>query len=346
MWIKTCLASFLWKRTYLNAITSFKFALQILYQMKICKQLAWTSLCLLFLTPSLDAQLLDRVMRRTKNKISQKAEDLIVEKASEAIARKVYKSMSDGFDKMLADAYKEDSTYQANYSDSVAIKYGAVAGTWMARMNEAADVPESYGFHYKMTAVSTHGREADEMVMYFSKDAGVFAMEQYEQKEKRLIVIDADRDVTVMYFDDGKKKTAQAIPNMMSLAGAMVNTHMADEAEQEITFEEIDGKKLIGYECRGFKMMTDDGVTTTYVTEELDVSWSKAFLESMGKFVVALNTDRYQDYPIKDGMPLATEYVAKGKKNDSYKWEVTSYEKEALTITNAEYEFGSLGGSE
>jgi len=62
--------------------------------------------------------------------------------------------------------------------------------------------------------------------------------------------------------------------------------------------------------------------------------------------VVALNTDRYQDYPIKDGMPLATEYVAKGKKNDSYKWEVTSYEKEALTITNAEYEFGSLGGSE
>ena len=82
-----------------------------------------TSFLFLAISPATFGQgLLNRVIKQSKRKIEQKASDLLVEKASEAIANKIYNSMSDAFDQMMADAIKEDSSYQANHGDSVAIK--------------------------------------------------------------------------------------------------------------------------------------------------------------------------------------------------------------------------------
>lgn len=315
-------------------------------QMTNWKQIALTLLCLTIVSHSADAQLLDRVMRRTKNKIGNKVEDLIVEKASEAIAKKVYNSLSDGFDKMMADAYKQDSSYRANYGDSLAIKYGQVAGSWMARMNEAADIPESYEFDVTVNARSTFRKEVDEMTLFFSKSSGRFAFEQIEKNEKRLFVMDAENDVTILYLDDGKRKTAQAIPNMMALTGAMINVHTQEQIEQEFSFKEVKGKKIIGYNTQGYQAENEENITTMYVTDELDVSWSKAFLNTMKKFVVALHMEGGTDHPMHNGMVLASTYVDKKKPKDSHEWEVTSYEEKTMTIVNADYEFGSLTSME
>ncbi len=82
--------------------------------MKHFVKLLVTFCTLVLVTTHCDAQLFDRVLRKTKQKVGKKVEDMVVEKASDYIAQRVYKSMSDGFDRMLADAYKQDSSYQAN----------------------------------------------------------------------------------------------------------------------------------------------------------------------------------------------------------------------------------------
>ena len=69
---------------------------------------------------------------------------------------------------MLVDAAKQDSAYQANYSDSVAIKYGQLAGDWMSRMNEAADVPESYSFDHKVFVDITSDGDLQSSILYVS----------------------------------------------------------------------------------------------------------------------------------------------------------------------------------
>ncbi|MBX2814491.1 MAG: hypothetical protein KTR24_00770 [Saprospiraceae bacterium] len=312
--------------------------------MKHFTKVILTLSALLLLSHQAEAQLLDRVLRKTKQKVGQKVEDMVVEKASEYIAQRVYKSMSDGFDKMLADAYKQDSTYQANYSDSVAIKYGGLARDWMSRMNEAADVPDAYAFDATVTAITTYKRDKDNMVLYFSNENGVFAMEQEERGTKRIFLLDTEKDVTILYEIDGKKKTAQAIPNMMALTGSMISSSMQEQEDVEWTLEEIKGKKVAGYNCKGFKGSSDIAVTQTYLSEEVDISWSKSFLDNMKKFIVALNTDD-EKYAF-EGMVMESTYQEVEKPKEKHFWQVTDIDNSPFKIVNAEFDFGGMTASE
>lgn len=309
--------------------------------MKFVSRIFLLTLCIAFITPSSQAQLLDRMLRKTKQKVGNKVEDMVAEKVSEYIAQRVYKSMSDGFDRMMADAYKQDSSYRANYGDSVAIKYGGLASDWMARMNEAADVPDSYHFDYTVTAVSTYKRDKDEMTMYFPAEGGYFAMEQLENGQRKVFLLDAERDVTILYSEEGKKKSAQAIPNMMGLAGAMANTAIEDQETVDWEVQEIRGKTILGYKCDGFQASSEEGVSETYISKDVPIDWQEAFINSMKKFVVALNGSD-EEFKV-DGFVLESSYKSSKKSRDDHTWTVTAFDEDQFDIINAEYEFGGLG---
>ena len=296
---------------------------------------------MLIYVPS-DAQgLLNRVLKRSKDKIERGVEDMLVEKASEAISRKIYRSMSDAFDKMIYDAAKQDSAYQANYSDSVAIKYGTLADNWMARMNEAVDLPEAYSFDRTLLIETTSGNDESEMTMYVSTTSPLLAIEQMEGSDVRIIVIDTEKDVTVLYMTDKKgKKTAQAIPNMMGLAGAMVQTQNAQGDTEDYTFRATGNSKMVaGYSCEEYEGENDEYLSTFYLTDELDVDWKDVF----GGMIQRFAGSSYDDAAFgAKGFMLESHGQHKNKKKEKNSWVTKEVRMTGITITNADYEFGSM----
>jgi hypothetical protein len=279
-------------------------------------------------------------MQKAENKV----EDMLVEKASEAIAERIYRSMSDAFDKMLVDAVKQDSAYQANYSDSVAIKYGQLAGTWMDRMNEAADVPPSYSFTHKLFVEITSGKDVSNSVLYLSPN-GQFAMEQMEKGAKRIFLIDGTKDVTILYLEDEKgRKTAQAIPNMLGLGMAIVNNSMKDSLNNEWTIEATGlTKSVAGYSCAEYKSSDGEYENVFYMTDELDASWKQSFSSFIDKFA-GTKYSEFEKYP--DGFLLESHSQRLDKPKDQSHWVTEKVQVENFDIINADYEFGGIATSE
>ncbi len=293
------------------------------------------------LTPMQGQKLLNRVLSRSKDKIERKVEDMIVEKVSEAVAQKVYRSMSDAFDQMLLDAMKEDSLYRANYGDSVHIKYGQLSKDWMERLNQAAEVPEAYSFDRKIHVETTDGKEKDEMIMYLSDAQAVFAIEQTERDEKRTILIDGEKDVTVMYSEDKKgKKTAQAIPNLLGMGASIASSVPVSDTIETWNFEKTGkSKKIAGYKGEEYKGSNDEYETLFYITTELGMDWRKSFATLVGKFTTV---DYEQHEDLMSGFMLESHTVNLKKPKDKSSWVTKKIEDKPFEIVNADYEFGGI----
>jgi hypothetical protein len=302
-------------------------------------------ICLsILLVGSVEGQgILNRVLKRSMQKAENKVEDMLVEKASEAIAQRIYKSMSDAFDKMLLDASKQDSTYQADYSDSVAIKYGQLAGDWMARMNEAADVPESYSFDHKVYVVVTSDGDPQSSVLYLNSDGAVFAMEQLEKGEKRICLIDGAKDVVILYMEDSKgKKTAQAIPNMLGIGAAIVNSS-ADTLMSDWSFKATGKtKKVAGYDSKEYESTDGEYESTFYITDQLDVSWKSSFSGLVDRFA-GTQYGNFDDFP--NGFMLESHTKKVGKSKEESSWITEKVDKVSFDIVNADYEFGAISNA-
>ena len=296
-------------------------------------------LLLIFITPLSSQSLLNRVLRESKRKIERKAEDMLIEKASEAIAQKFYKSMSDAFDNMLLEAAQNDSTYQANYGDSVAIKYGKLADNWMERMNEAADLPESYSFSHQLVIETSDGKETNSFEMLVDKTKPVFAIAQQEDDGIRTILVDAERDVTVMYME-GEEKTAQAIPNLIGL-GVSIARSQTDTLMDEFEFSKTGkSKSILGYHAEEYSGSSDEYETVFYITKELGIDWRDSFGALMQKFNYS-STD--QEWQSLDGFMLESRSISKQKKKaEESTWKTTEIQTKTVTLVNADYEFGSL----
>ncbi len=298
-----------------------------------------TSLLLLSLFPVGHAQgILNRVLKRSKDKIEDKVEQAIVEKASDAIARRVYRSMSDAFDKMLRDAWEADSSRYADREGDSG-NYGEWAATWMQRMNEAVDLPPSFSFDLRADVIIEDGKEKNLVILYLSATEPIFAMEQMEKKEKRIFLIDGEKDVVVLYMEDSKgNKTAQAIPNMISTA-ASIGRQQA-ESNDDFHFEKMNKtKKIAGYNSEGYRAWDEEYESEFYLTTELDIDWRDSFGGMVEKFS---GSGSFSDQPMMNGFLMESHTIPKKKPKDKTSWLTQKVDKDTFTIQNADYTFGNL----
>ncbi len=290
--------------------------------------------------------ILDRVINRSKRKIGQKVEDMVVEKASEAIAEKIYKSMSDAFDKMILDAKAQDSSYQANYQDSLSTRYGQLASTWMERMNEAADVPDFFDFNVKISSEISSGRkekDKSEQIMYFSSGSPIFALQQPDGEEVRIIVIDGEKDLTVLYMvDEDGEKSAQAIPNIMGMAASVsqVQTEPESKDEEQWTVTATGkSKKIAGYLAREYMASSSTYSNLAYVTSELKVKWRDAFGGLMARFSPGTFD---QNIELMDGFLMESKTTHADNRSHNSHYVVTRVEDVEFRIDNSEFSFGTM----
>ena len=301
------------------------------------RNLVICSVCILFVSISgTEAQILDRMVRRTV----QKAEDRIIERASdaiaEALARKVYREL----DKTFREAYEKRDTSGAGVDSVDFSSYGE----FLKSLDRSADVPPSYNFDLLLDVVITDkGKKEQPLKYYFNKSSAAFGIEQSSEKDgKSLFILDMERDIMVVYQEKNGEKTASAMPSMMQLAGAMAKSYTESE-NLKITVEKTGkSKSVAGYSCEEYKMTWDEGHSLAYVTNDMEYSFPAAFGKMLQQFY---NSDNAGQIKQIDGMALESISFDKKGKEDS-RWLTQKVEQGTFNIDNGAYTFRQFAAEE
>ena len=282
-----------------------------------------------FVSVHSNAQIFDRILNRTQDKLEREISNRIVEKISDEIARAAMKPIDKAIDDMLKERYTQDSidgkARARNYDN------------FLAAFSVPVDLPEKYTFDMVLKAeTKDYDGDKSKLDMMLTKDGSLIGIVQYEDgEEKGTMVFDMENNIMAIYSDNDKGKKVTAMPSMLSLAGAMA-ANEEDEDAYKVTIKKTGKtKKILGYQTEQWETDEEATVTKSYVAKDFPISWK----ESFSKFLKELMpTTRRDEMP--EGMVLKTETKTK-KKNKKSSFEVKKIIDSPFVIDNSEYEQAS-----
>lgn len=288
-----------------------------------------------------EAQILNRIIRETKREVANKVEDMVVEKTTEAIVKRAMRPIEESFDKILEEAFKEDSTKRADnpgYRDTSTFDYSTFS-EYLSSLNNVAELPDSYSFNLSMDIEVDDGDDKNVYTWHFSEGGEHFALEQLNNKDGKIIVLmDFNREVNVLYTEEKNgEKTAQAIPSMMKLAAAFAKQSDESDKNQELKVKKTGKtKRIVGYSCDEYKAENEENAFTFYAARKFPVTWDQAYGSVIQQFAPQNAREEYNKI---DGMVL--ESITKTKEKDEVITTMTTkrVDQSKWTIQNSDYTF-------
>lgn len=284
------------------------------------------------------AQLLNRLKKRTMDKIENKLEEKVVEEVSEEIARRVMKPVDKAFDSFLRQSYRKE--YGEDYSDeqidSLMNSVGSNYAQFLEAMNTTANIPPSYTFEFQFTIeTKEENGKKHQATMWLGSEDNVMGIQQQDDSNS-FIVMDMKNDNVVLYSEKDGKKTAQAIPSMMSIAGAMITSNKDFQDHMDNMTIEGPGKTktIEGYAASLYKVETEDDMSEYYVSTEVPFSFHESFYKSMTQYFPTMYNSKMESMK---GMMLEGETYDKKSKKKSY-YKTKNIKQEVITIDNNEYQ--------
>ncbi len=288
-----------------------------------------------FCTEICQAQFLNKLKNRTLDKIGNRVEDKVVEEVSDRIVQAMMKPVDKAFDNMLRESYREQhgEDYSDEQLDSLMNQAGSSYISFLESMNAAVDLPAQYSFDHQITIESKEedGR-ADVVDMWFDTAGSVMGIKQQGSSED-FVIVDMKNDIVTLYSEDNGKKTAQAIPSMMKLTGALIASHQIEIDEMSIEGPG-ESKKIEGYNARKYTIETETDISEFYVSDEVPFSWHEGFFANISQYAPGLYGDNMGDMK---GIILEGIQYNKETKRKSF-MKTTNISSKAVTINNAEYE--------
>jgi len=190
-------------------------------------------------------------------------------------------------------------------------------------------IPKSYSFDYKLT-VEIASKEGSMDVHYMVKpDATYYGMVRVLDKKdltkNSITIMDIGRKkvLTCRNGKGGKFLRSTAIPEV------------ENEADRQITIERTDTKKILGYDCQGYKINTDDGTSVIYLTQDAGFAFNKGFgaFSKMSLNNKGIDTAIVEE--LENGLLLVLEY--KGNGNITAKMTVKEVLKLSYSVDLSEY---------
>ncbi|MEM9547923.1 MAG: DUF4412 domain-containing protein [Bacteroidota bacterium] len=276
-----------------------------------------------------NAQIFNRILDRTQDKLSREIENRIVERISDEITRAAMKPVDKAIDDMLRERYVQDSidgkTTHRNYDDFVTAFMVPV------------DLPPSYEFDMELKCeTKEYDGEKSKMDMLLRKDGAYIGITQYEKDAKTMMVFDMTNDIMAVYSEDKEGKKVMALPSMLSAAQAINNgqyTADKDEDAYKVTVKKTGKtKKILGYKCDEWETDEEATTTKTYVSEDFPISWRESFSQFLKELLPTTQRDQ-----MPEGMFLKSETKTK-KKNKKSTFEVKKIIEDPKQIDNSEYE--------
>jgi hypothetical protein len=283
--------------------------------------------------------------------MGRKVEKKIEEQASRRLERKIDKAIDKGFDKTeeAIDASvkggeektdKQESTNSAPSESATPAKTadapdvsGILAG--LTGPTKVLDSYEfTYGIHYVTTTTKKNGKteKGPETAMWLS-DGGYTGAGIANQDH--FVVMDLANKTMVMF--QPKAKTYMAMSSDLGGAMAAMGESSAEPAS-EVKFEKLNKtEKIQGYNCELYRVESEDGVATLWITPELKVDYS-GLIKSMGNFSKSAKSPIPASYQkFINGALLKLERVETGKGEETFVMEATKVDKAGKVITTSEF---------
>jgi len=284
------------------------------------------------------AQLLNRLKKRTMDKIENRIEEKVVEEVSEEIARRAMMPVDKAFESLLRQSYRKEygEEYSDEQIDSMMNSVGTNYTQFLESMNTTADVPPSYTFDFQMTIETKEDKgDKQEMNMWIGSEDAVLGIQQQEDLNS-FIIMDMKNDIVVLYSDTNGKKTAQAIPSVMSIAGALLTS--SSEFQDEMDKMTIEGpgkaKNIQGYSASLYKIETTETMSEYYVSTEVPFSLHENFYDNMTQYAPLMYNSKMKS--MKGMMLEGTTYDKQTKKKSYYK--TKNIKEKTVIIENDNYE--------
>lgn len=246
-------------------------------------------------------------LKKLKNKVEQKVENRAAENISNKAANETDKSLNKMWEKSLKN------TPMPMGGERVGI----------------SEVPEVYTFDwlYTMKIQTTEGNM--DMAYHLKKDAPYFGMNMKEAGDL-FMVLDQEKDLSIMYFDSEGKKFLMATKTDEEELIKEEDKSFYDDYK----IEEIEGKTILGYGCKGYRAENEEHVMKFYVTNEAPVTLTGIQQGKDTKLPKGFNADWFQE-----GESLMMEMEMEDKKDPAKNARMvcTSLEEHRLTINKKDY---------
>ena len=244
------------------------------------KKIFYLVLAIFFMAGTSNAEA--QFLKKLKEKVEKKVEDAAIKNVSDKAAKETDKSLNNLWAKQL-----ENSNFSMGMD-----------------MVDPSEIPAGYDFDWEYTLQMNTSEGTMDMVYHIKENAPYVGI-KIPQAENMFTVLDNKRNMTVLYMNSEGNKMVMATRFDVS-----EEDMEADNSYEEMKFEEIGTKTILGYECQGYRSENAENVFTFYVTDEAGVSFRNLYQENQKNIPEGLNADW-----IRDGTGLMMEMQMKDKKN-------------------------------
>lgn len=290
---------------------------------------------------NINAQLWKKFKEQTKEKLKERIEDKVVNEISEDVSNRAMEKIDNLYEDLWRKSYNDANGEDLNQEEfeQLLAETGENFNEALGELNKAADVPDQYRFNV-IVDYSSVDFEGEEMrsEMYFSRTEAIMGILVESHNGQVITVMDAERDLMVMYSDKNGKRSAQAIPALFTMASALsLTSHEAQAYELTMTATG-NTQTIAGYRSKEYKGEDEEGTFRFYMSNELPFDWRNSYGELI-KSVIPKMYD--QNEKALEGMMMKATETRKDSGKSNY-WEVKKISKMTTTLQKSDYEFAGI----
>lgn len=304
-------------------------------------------LCL-FMAGNAEAQLL----KKLKKKAEQAVERTILKKTDEVVTEKTENaidSITKKGEKKDKKNNKKDKKTQETTSDDE--KAGGILDILLSQTPKDVDggkensdissmgeptpappdnnvkLPNSYQFAYQATIQVKSNQGTVETEYYLQPDETYYAEKSTDKDFTEYVVYDNERNMEVYFAEiEGEKLRARKKMDIFTKA-KMVGAYR--DAPNR-TVKSIGNKSLLGYQCNGYEISTDAGITELWVTNEAPATLYGAMFEKRAEQPNSPFT--------KNTMIMEVVFTSKESADKNYQMVCTQIESKSINYNLNDYQ--------
>lgn len=187
-------------------------------------------------------------------------------------------------------------------------------------------LPDSYKFSYQVTMQVTSNNNTVKIDYLLQPNETYYAKKQTKNGFTEHIVYDNERSMQVYYAEiQGKKR--QARKKMDILTKARLVGAFKDAPDKQV--KPLGNKKLLGFNCKGYEITTQEGITRFWVTNEAPATIYGAMFKSKAEIPNSPFT--------KNSMIMEVDFTSKNTAIKSYQMVCTQLQPKTMAFNQKNY---------
>ncbi|MDT0555197.1 DUF4412 domain-containing protein [Patiriisocius hiemis] len=199
-------------------------------------------------------------------------------------------------------------------------------------------VPDTYKFSYRLTYALTSGKDSNALQYLLEPDTAYFGNKMDNPDANQIVVYDLKKNMMVTYMDNNGQKMAikMRMPNLKKTEKKF-GKKIIPENNENVDIIPIQGKTILGYQCQGYQVTSDEGVAKFWVTNDAPVSLNGIY----ANFSSLPKKTKDQELPLdENSLVLEITYESRKKKKENMHMVCTELKEQLVVLHKKDYNSG------